>query len=153
MPLWGYLDESDPKVMAQKIAAAADHGIDAFIFDWYYYDDGPFLDRPIDIGFLQATNNHRLKFAFMWANHDWLEIQPSKQLSYPLCCQRPEAGDLHLLRRLPPTSSAGQTLTSSRHRQFAAGEWASSERARRGRSPSAREKPPAAARLRASPAS
>jgi len=75
-PLWGYGDESDPKVMAQKIAAAADHGIDAFIFDWYYYDDGPFLDRPIDRGFLQATNNHRLKFAFMWANHDWLEIQP-----------------------------------------------------------------------------
>jgi predicted GH43/DUF377 family glycosyl hydrolase len=76
VPLWGYGDESDPKVMAQKIAAAADHGIDAFIFDWYYYDDGPFLDRPIDIGFLQATNNHRLKFSFMWANHDWLEIQP-----------------------------------------------------------------------------
>ena len=79
VPLWGYGDESDPKVMAQKIAAAADHGIDAFIFDWYYYDDGPFLDRPIDIGFLKATNNYRLKFAFMWANHDWLEIQPYKR--------------------------------------------------------------------------
>jgi hypothetical protein len=36
VPLWGYRDESDPKVMAQKIAAAADHGIDAFIFDWYF---------------------------------------------------------------------------------------------------------------------
>ena len=36
--------------MAQKIDAAADHGIDAFIFDWYYYDDGPFLNRPIDRG-------------------------------------------------------------------------------------------------------
>jgi hypothetical protein len=35
VPLWGYLDESDPKVMAQKIAAAADYGIDAFIFDWF----------------------------------------------------------------------------------------------------------------------
>ena len=45
VPLWGYADESDPKVMAQKIAAAADHGINAFIFDWYYYNDGPFLDR------------------------------------------------------------------------------------------------------------
>jgi lysophospholipase L1-like esterase len=78
VPLWGYRDESDPAAMAQKIAAAADHGIDAFIFDWYYYDDGPFLDRPIDRGFLQATNNHRLKFAFMWANHDWAEIQPYK---------------------------------------------------------------------------
>ena len=55
VPLWGYTDESDPKVMEQKIAAAADHGIDAFIFDWYYYNDGPFLDRPIDIGFLKAT--------------------------------------------------------------------------------------------------
>src|SRR5690242_14054851 len=27
VPLWGYTDESKPEVMAQKIAAAADHGI------------------------------------------------------------------------------------------------------------------------------
>jgi hypothetical protein len=76
VPLWGYQDESDPKVMANKINAAADHGLSAFIFDWYYYNDGPFLNRPIDNGFLKATNNARLKFAFMWANHDWLDIQP-----------------------------------------------------------------------------
>ncbi|MCX6896033.1 MAG: glycoside hydrolase family 99-like domain-containing protein [Verrucomicrobia bacterium] len=79
VPLWGYTDESDPAAMAQKIAAAADHGINAFIFDWYYYDDGPFLDRPIDNGFLKATNNSRLKFAFMWANHDWVELHPYKK--------------------------------------------------------------------------
>lgn len=76
LPLWGFTDESDPKAMAQKIDAAADHGIDAFIFDWYYYNDGPFLDRPIDNGFLKAKNNRRLKFAFMWANHDWIDIHP-----------------------------------------------------------------------------
>jgi lysophospholipase L1-like esterase len=79
VPLWGYVDESDPKVMAKKIAAAADHGIDAFIFDWYYYDDGPFLEGTIDDGFLKATNNDRIKFALMWANHDWNEIQPYKR--------------------------------------------------------------------------
>lgn len=79
VPLWGYTDESDPAVMAKKISAAADHGIDAFIFDWYYYDDGPFLDRPIDRGFLKAKNNRRLKFAFMWANHDWQEIHPYRR--------------------------------------------------------------------------
>ena len=88
VPFWGYTDESDPKVMAQKIAAAADHGIDAFIFDWYYYNDGPFLDRPIDEGFLKATNNARIKFAFMWANHDWEDIHPyqkgtPRKLLYP----------------------------------------------------------------------
>lgn len=82
-PLWGYTDESDPKVMAQKIDAAADHGIDAFIFDWYYYDDGPFLERGLERGFLPAANNRRLKFALMWANHDWQEIQPRK-LNVPL---------------------------------------------------------------------
>ena len=78
-PLWGYGDESDPAVMARKIDAAADHGIDAFIFDWYYYNDGPFLDRPLDRGFLKAANKGRLKFALMWANHDWVEIQPYKR--------------------------------------------------------------------------
>jgi hypothetical protein len=76
VPLWGYTDESRPEVMAQKIAAAADHGINAFVFDWYYYNDGPFLDRPIDDGFLRATNNSRLKFALMWANHDWYDVHP-----------------------------------------------------------------------------
>ena len=74
--------------MAQKIDAAADHGIDAFIFDWYYYNDGPFLERGLENGFLAAANNRRLKFALMWANHDWLEIQPRKldvppKLLYP----------------------------------------------------------------------
>jgi len=79
VPLWGYTDESDPAAMAQKIDAAANNGVDAFIFDWYYYDDGPFLDRPIDRGFLKARNNKRLKFAFMWANHDWLDIHPYRR--------------------------------------------------------------------------
>jgi hypothetical protein len=79
VPLWGYTDESDPKVMAQKIDAAADHGVGAFIFDWYYYDDGPFLEKPIDDGFLKAKNNQRIKFAFMWANHDWIDIHPYKK--------------------------------------------------------------------------
>jgi len=79
VPLWGYTDESDPREMARKIDAAADHGIDAFIFDWYWYDDGPFLERPIDEGFLRAPNNDRLKFGFMWANHDWVDIHPARK--------------------------------------------------------------------------
>jgi hypothetical protein len=85
VPLWGYEDESDPAVMAKKIAAAADHAITHFIFDWYWYDDGPFLNRPLEQGFLKAANNDRLKFALMWANHDWVDIHPHKQHSrYPL---------------------------------------------------------------------
>jgi hypothetical protein len=71
VPMWGYLDESDPAVMAKKINAAADHGIDAFIFDWYWYQGTPFLEKALDNGFLNAPNNSRMKFALMWANHDY----------------------------------------------------------------------------------
>ena len=77
VPLWGYTDEKDPKVMAQKIEAASENGIDCFIFDWYMYEDGPFLNRCLDEGFLKAKNVEKIKFALMWANHDWLNIQPA----------------------------------------------------------------------------
>lgn len=76
IPLWGYTDEADPKQMAQKIQAASSHGINAFIFDWYYYNDGPFLETGLEQGFLKAPNRNKLKFAIMWANHDWEDIHP-----------------------------------------------------------------------------
>lgn len=83
VPLWGYEDEADPKVMARKIDAAADHGITGFLFDWYWHEDGPFLGRALDEGFLRAPNNERLKFALMWANHDWINIHPASAQSAP----------------------------------------------------------------------
>jgi hypothetical protein len=79
IPLWGYTDEKDPLVMAQKIKAASDNGIDCFIFDWYMYEDGPFLNRCLDEGFLKAENRNRIKFGLMWANHDWIDIHPYKR--------------------------------------------------------------------------
>ncbi len=86
VPLWGYTDESDPKTMAQKIGTAADHGIDAFIFDWYYYEDGLYLERGLEKGFFGAANNRRLKFALMWANCDWVDIHPYKLGARKRCC-------------------------------------------------------------------
>lgn len=88
VPLWGHEDESDPQVMERKIAAASDHGIDHFIFDWYHYEDGPFLERCLEEGFLKARNVEQIDFALMWANHDWINIHPmgrhfGKELLYP----------------------------------------------------------------------
>ena len=62
-------------VMNKKINAAADSGIDAFVFDWYWYD-GPYLERALDEGFLNAPDRSRIKFALMWANHDWMDRHP-----------------------------------------------------------------------------
>jgi hypothetical protein len=77
VPAWGYEDEADPAVMAKKIDTAADNGLTAFIFDWYWHEEGPYLQRALEEGFLKAQNNNRLKFSLMWANHDWVEIHPA----------------------------------------------------------------------------
>jgi len=85
VPMWGYTNEDDPVAMAQKIDAAANNGINAFIFDWYYYDPGSnllvdpssghwdgqkYLSMALESGFLNAANKSKLKFALMWCNHD-----------------------------------------------------------------------------------
>jgi len=69
-PLWGIEDEAEPAVMAKKIATAADHGLSAFVFCWYYHEQGGYLDRALNEGYLRAANKTRLPFALMWANHD-----------------------------------------------------------------------------------
>ena len=48
--------DNDPAVMAQKIDAAADNGVDHFIFDWYWYNEtgGLFQDAALEEGFLRV---------------------------------------------------------------------------------------------------
>ena len=78
VPLWGYFNEADPKWADKEINLAADNGIDVFIYDWYWYPKiGQFLQQGLEQGFLKAPDRNRLKFAIMWANHDWLNIQPA----------------------------------------------------------------------------
>lgn len=68
--LWGYVNEADPYVMEMEIEAAADHGVNVFIYDWYWYDRMPFLEGCLNDGYLKAKNNQKVKFYLMWANHD-----------------------------------------------------------------------------------
>jgi len=78
IPLWGYVDEADPEVMERKLTVASEHGIDFFIFDWYFYDGHEFLNRALDEGYFEAENNQIMPFCLMWANHDWMTYFPVK---------------------------------------------------------------------------
>ena len=69
-PLWGYVDEADPAVMEMEIEAAAEHGVNVFIYDWYWFDGMPYLENCLNDGFLKAKNRDKMKFYLMWANHD-----------------------------------------------------------------------------------
>jgi hypothetical protein len=109
VPLWGYRDESQPAVMEQNIEAASTHGIDCFLFDWYWYEDAPFIQRPLDEGFLGASNAGKMKFALMWANHDWTHIFPlglrqESPLLHPGAVSKPVFAHLteHIIERYFP---------------------------------------------------
>ena len=69
-PLWGYQNEADPAVMHDQIEEAVRHGVNVFIYDWYWYDNRPFLENCLNDGFLKADNRDKMKFYLMWANHD-----------------------------------------------------------------------------------
>jgi hypothetical protein len=70
IPEWGYVVGNDPKVMEMKIDAATSHGVNVMIFDWYWYDNKPFLEGALNDGFLKAKNVDKMKFYLMWANCD-----------------------------------------------------------------------------------
>ena len=71
-PLWGWRDDS-LQVMERQIDLAADHGISFFAFCWYFHPTKREIEQdPKHTGlklFLQARNNHRMRFCLLVANH------------------------------------------------------------------------------------
>ena len=77
VPALGYLDETEESSMRTSIGLAAGAGIDAFLWDWYWYDEADFLNRPLDKTFLSMPEPG-IKFALMWANHTWIDVFPAR---------------------------------------------------------------------------
>lgn len=76
IPLHGVFDEATSENAAEQIRIAQEHGVDGFLVDYYWYDDGPYLQRALDEGLLKADNSSDIEFALMWANHELVDIFP-----------------------------------------------------------------------------
>lgn len=76
VPTLGYRDETVPAHMRDSCDMAKAAGIDAFLWDWYWYDGEDFLNRPLNDTFMTLTNPG-VNFALMWANHDWVNAFPA----------------------------------------------------------------------------
>ena len=68
-PLWGYEMDNDPSVVGRWIETALKYGVNTFIYDWYWFKEGPYLESALNDGFLKARGNERMNFYIMWANH------------------------------------------------------------------------------------
>ena len=44
-------------IAAVALDAAAGHGVNVFVFGWYWFDGGAFLEISLNNGFLKAGNN------------------------------------------------------------------------------------------------
>lgn len=81
-PIWGWRDDS-VEIMEKQIDLAADHGIEFFMFCWYWSNDkGAIstekideisLHKCLDL-YMKAKNRHRIKFGLLIANHQGAEI-------------------------------------------------------------------------------
>lgn len=76
VPIDGRFDEATPAAAEQQIRVAKQYGVDGFLIDYYWYDDGPYLQAALDDGLLAAQNSNDVKFALMWANHELVDIFP-----------------------------------------------------------------------------
>ena len=74
IPRDGYNVESSPTEAARQIDLASANGVDGFLIDYYWYDDGGYLEGALDNGLLEAPNIDDISFALMWANHNMVNI-------------------------------------------------------------------------------
>jgi hypothetical protein len=65
-PLLGYYNEALPEVADWHIYWAVTHGIQYFVFDWYWNQDMDFLNDALDKGFLQSRFKDKMKFCVDW---------------------------------------------------------------------------------------
>lgn len=84
-PLWGMYEESvpgsfneaDPTWAGREIDLACGSGIHVFMVDWYWHEGMMFYHEQLEQGFLRAPNRQKMKFAIMWANHNWMNLYPA----------------------------------------------------------------------------
>ena len=69
-PLWGYELDDDPVVVEKWINTALEHGVNTFVYDWYWFKEFPYLEGALNDGFLKAPSHEKMNFYIMWANHD-----------------------------------------------------------------------------------
>ena len=70
VPMWGYEMDNDPVVVERWIQTALAHGVNTFVYDWYWFEHYPYLESALNDGFLKAPSNEKMDFFIMWANHD-----------------------------------------------------------------------------------
>ncbi|MCF7817535.1 MAG: glycoside hydrolase family 99-like domain-containing protein [Kiritimatiellales bacterium] len=82
-PLLGYYNEALPEVADWHIYWAVTHGIQFFVFDWYWNQGMDFLSDALERGFLQSRFKDKMKFCIDWCSEGHATQYKMEDMSTP----------------------------------------------------------------------
>jgi hypothetical protein len=68
LPLWGRYDDRDPGAIERRIALCREHGVDGWVYGFFWCRGKRVFQEALDLGFLGAPSGAQFPFALMWAN-------------------------------------------------------------------------------------
>jgi len=84
LPLWGRYDDRDPVAVERRIALCRDHGVDGWVYGFFWCRGKRVFQDALDLGFLGAASGDRYPFALMWANRMPRRVLPVRRTDTPV---------------------------------------------------------------------
>ncbi len=84
VPLLGSYDDRDPIEAGRRLALAASHGVDAFVYGFFWCRGKRVFEAALDRGYLGSVEGNRLPFALMWANRMPRRVLPVRRSDLPV---------------------------------------------------------------------
>jgi hypothetical protein len=84
LPAWGRYDDRDPHEVGRRVRVAAEHGVDAFVYGFFWCRGKRVFQEALDDGFLGSDEGRTLPFAVMWANRMPRRVLPVRRTDLPV---------------------------------------------------------------------
>lgn len=84
VPMLGAYDDRDPIEVGRRVTLARDHGVDAFIYGFFWCRGKRVFQDALDHGFLGSALGRATPFALMWANRMPRRVLPVRRADLPV---------------------------------------------------------------------
>ncbi len=84
VPLLGTYDDRDPAEVGRRVQLAADHGVDALVYGFFWCRGKRVFEEALDLGFLGAPQGSDMPFAVLWANRMPRRVLPVRRSDLPV---------------------------------------------------------------------
>ncbi len=83
-PQLGTYDDRDPVEVGRRVRLAREHGVDAFVYGFFWCRGKRVFHDALDLGFLGSDEGRSTPFALMWANRMPRRVLPVRRSDLPV---------------------------------------------------------------------